>query len=99
MAFAFNLWAVVFSVIVAPVVVGLVGGALSRRWRPARPLAGLLIGLFVLWAVSEFLWPWGMLAEAGAYRVQILVAIGSGAVPGIVLLVRLAGARTSRPAA
>ena len=99
MAFVFNLPAVLVSVLLPPLVVGLAGGALARRWRPARPLAALLIALFGAWAADEFLWPWGMLPEAGPYRIHILLGIVGGALIGIALLHWLSRAQRSRPAA
>ena len=99
MALAFNITAAIISVVTPPAIVGLVGGALSRRWPSARWLAGLCIVLVALLAANEFLWPWGMVPEVEPYRGLLLAAIIGGALVGFGLLLWVSRVSPSRPAA
>lgn len=98
MAFAFNLTAVLLTVLVPPAAIGILGGALARWWRPAARAAVLLIALFGFWAASVFLLPWGRLPEASHFRYPILAGIVGGVVIGIALSLRLSRFWLSRPA-
>jgi hypothetical protein len=95
MAFALNLPAIFLTLLVPPALLGIVGGLIGRRWSAARPAAGALIGVFALWSIYQFVWPWRLpSAEIWPFRRPILAAIIGGSGAGICLLLWLS--RTGR---
>jgi hypothetical protein len=100
MAFAFNLTAVLITVLVPPALLGLIGGALARRRPSIRYAAAVLVVSFAVWAAREFLWPWEQVTESRPFRLQILAGILAGAALGMAVLAAVSrDPRRSRPAA
>ena len=98
MGFAFNLSAVLISILLPPLILGFACGALGRRWAAFRWLGAVAIACFLVWAVQEFLWPWGGMPEARPYRWHILLAIAGSAALGLSALGWVSRMRGSRSA-